>query len=336
MAPVWLLVVATAIVVGLSMKYIGQNQLKKAALGNRSSCEYADVYLASARRRMENIRALAGKTRYEQRELDQASAGLLKGNAELAQAKADLERAAGLCPSNTEANALLAVAEWYLGNPCGALGQKGTALRRKGRFDEAIIQFDLALQQCPDDQAALLGRAICLNQTGRVTEAIAVVADKASELSTTTEGKLIVGRLLAQTERKQEAEQFLKEGLAASPGEIDAIWALNGIMNPEGRTRELADFLFSLGKDGVPMTAQTYHISAGLYQSLNDLPMEERALNEALRIFPNSAALAYDLSLNLYKQDKKSQAREMMKRAIDFDVGIAMQRVKDTGIDPRQ
>ncbi len=53
-----------------------------------------------------------------------------------------------------------------------ALNNLGTALRQKGRVDEAITQFQLALKVMPDNEAIHFNLAKALFQKGRVDEAI--------------------------------------------------------------------------------------------------------------------------------------------------------------------
>jgi tetratricopeptide (TPR) repeat protein len=53
-----------------------------------------------------------------------------------------------------------------------ALNNLGTALRQKGRLNEAIIQFQLALKVMPDNESIHFNLARALYQKGRVEEAI--------------------------------------------------------------------------------------------------------------------------------------------------------------------
>ncbi|HMX61444.1 MAG TPA: hypothetical protein PKD58_00085 [Candidatus Sumerlaeota bacterium] len=335
MAPVWAVVATTALVVAFSMKSIGKSQLQRAALGNRSSCEYAEVYLSSAREEMEKLREVAAKMRFESRQLDASSLGMLKENAALTKARADLQRASALCPTNSEADWLLSVANWYLGDECASLYHLGTAQRRVGRPAEALMQYEQALLKCPDDRLSLLGKAVCLRELQRDQEAIALVNSQRDALASTSEGKIVVGRVLAQTTDTLTAKRYLEEGLRDNPADIAAVFDYERVSRAANQVHEGADFLLSLGRGSVPTIGQVYHIASAMYRETKDLPAEERALREALRLFPNSAVLCYDLSVNLYNQGKKAEAREFAKRSIDYDVNFFMQRIKETGVDPR-
>lgn len=336
MAPVWLIVVGTAVAVVFLMRGIGERQLREAAYGNRSSCEYADVYTTAARQRLEKIRELAAQLRFQERQLEKSSLGLLASNDQVAKAREELDRAIALCPNQPAAHSLQAVVEWYAGNEAAAYYHLATYLRKTGRTEEALIQFEMALGAAPNEARSLLGKALCFIDLGRQSEALELVAQHEDTLVKTAEGKLVVGRLLATTSETARAEVLLKEGLKESPTDISSIWALYGILVPQGRVREAADFIYSLGEGDVPTIAQTYHIAAGLYRDLGDLPREDAALRKAVSLFPNNAGLLFDLSVNLWKQGKKSEARDEVKQAMEYDIDFVMKQIEATGVDPRK
>ncbi|MCC6548047.1 tetratricopeptide repeat protein [Candidatus Sumerlaeota bacterium] len=335
MAPVWAVVSVTALIVAFSMKSIGKSQLERAAYGNRSACEYAEVYLTVARQEMDKQREVAAKLRFESRELDKPSLGLLKGNKSLMKARADLQHAAALCPLNSEADKLLAVADWYLGDECSAIYHLGTAERRAGRHAEALIQYELVLEKCPGDQPSLVGKAVSLRELNRMDEAIALVNSHRDQIAASTEGKLAVGRALSMTTDTLAARRYLEEGLVENPSETAAVLDYSRVMKDADLEHEGADFLMGLGRGSIPTIPQVYHTASILYKESGDFTSEERALRDALRLFPNSAELCYDLGVNLYNQGKRAEAREFAKRSLDYDVNFFMQRVKETGVDPR-
>jgi tetratricopeptide (TPR) repeat protein len=116
----------------------------------------------------------------------------------------------------------------------------GAVLRRLGRDDEALASFSLALDRAPRDEAALTGRADILAARGRRVEAaetldrLAEMLEAASRRSDACDAARRALELAESRERRRHLRSLVDQ-LRASPGEAEAIAALEralGVLDP--------------------------------------------------------------------------------------------------------
>jgi tetratricopeptide (TPR) repeat protein len=104
---------------------------------------------------------------------------------------------------------------------------RGLARIARGEWAGALPDLELAAARMPENAKAQYGRARCLNQLGRKSEAEAGFR-KTIELDPSDPGPLnALGRLLVETGRSEEAEPLFQQGArlekerrSAAPGEI--------------------------------------------------------------------------------------------------------------------
>ena len=98
----------------------------------------------------------------------------------------------------------------------------GIALRRQGRFDDAVVEYDQALGICPEDENLHFNRAVALTEGGRHREALSALR-RVLELKPDFGAKSPVlsfnlGVMLTNAHRPDEAETYLQRALKLDPG----------------------------------------------------------------------------------------------------------------------
>ncbi len=335
MAPVWAIVIVTAIVVAVTMREVGQAQLRQATALSRNACNYAEVLFNSAYQRMNSIRQMAGERRLEGETLDEPALGILAGNDRLHWAIDRFQQAVRLCPTMREAHRSLAVLKWYDGDASGAYYHLASWQMSLDRLAEAQMHFELAREADPENREALMGLVECLLRQDRVQEARAQVAGHEEELRMTPQGTLLLGDLLWRERNIEQAEEYLREGLREYPVDRKAISSLFSIAQATGELRSTADFLLSLGEGRQRVATEAYDLAGALYMELGDYRAAEVAYRRALELFPNNVDILFSASVAQYKQGKYSEARDTVRLAIEHDIGRVMRRIEQSGVDPR-
>jgi len=100
---------------------------------------------------------------------------------------------------------------------------RGTALRREGRCEEALAVFEQILQVVPGHADALHGCGLALAALGRYPEAVTFFAKVVELAPMFAEGQHNHGLALARTLRHQEALKSYERALELEPGYVDAL-----------------------------------------------------------------------------------------------------------------
>lgn len=336
MAPVWGVVVATAIIVALTMRQVGEAQLRQASTLSRNACNYAQVLFNAGYQRMNSVRELAGEARLEGETLDEPALGILRGNEHLEAVKGRFLRALELCPSLAESHRSLSVLAWYEGNASEAYYHLASWQMNTNRLAEARVHFEMAREENPESRQALLGLVDCLLRLGRVADAREQVAGAEEQMQRTPRGQLLLGELLYRERRLDEAAEHLRAGLLDYPVDRNAVATLYRIARDTGDLRPTADFLLGLGDQGERTITEAYDLAGSLYSELGDHPQAEIAYGRALELFPNNVDILFKMSVTLHHQGKYAEARDVARQAIDHDIARVMQRIDQTGVDPRR
>lgn len=337
--PVWTLVTGTALVVTLGMRVVGGWHLERAMAGNRNACAYADIHHAGASQRMKALLGEASKERLALGDLSRPSVGSLSGDPVLAEIREYLEKALALCPNHAASTRDMAIVEWYAGNEGEALYRLGRFEQLDGRHEEALFALRLAADAAPGDPRIPVAQAASLLELDRPGEALALVEGRTEELRAVENGPAVVGRLFVRLGRLAAAEPYLREALLRNSSDnatlLNAFFVFDGL----SKEREGADFLMSLGEGGRRTIPATYDIAASLYRELRDHESEAEALEQALALFPNSAALRWRYALALNRLGRISAARDEVARAMEADPRFVLAQLAGgsfSGIDPRE
>lgn len=337
MAPVWGIVVGTAVVAVFAMRYVSMNFLTNALTVGRSGCEYAELYVASGRKRLEGLRTQGAELRAKAPDLSQPSLGLLAGKPALEVALADFRKATDLCAVNAEAHYFLSTGEWYAGNASAAYYHLGLWQQLGGQVEGAVVSLQTALDNDPENADAQRALARAYRELGRNADALLLVEKNAGQFESTPGGRIAAGMVFAAAGRTAEAEKLLREGLKDNPTDIPAMRELVTLMQGRKAYSEAGDFLYSLGEGSKMVVIDSYHQSAICYGLAGDLPNQEKALRRGMELGGgNNVNFLFDLAVNQYKQKRPAAARDELRRAMDRDTNFVLQRIKETGVDPRK
>jgi len=94
---------------------------------------------------------------------------------------------------------------------------RGVGLRRQGKFDEAIVEFDAAVKLQPDFQHAHVEAAIALTQKGKLDEALARLNEALALDPNQSRAHGHAGIVLAQSGRLDEALARFRKALEIDP-----------------------------------------------------------------------------------------------------------------------
>lgn len=336
MAPIWGVVMATAVAVVFSMRFISMNFLTNAVTASQSGCEVADLYVSAGTKRLESLRGAGAQLRAKSPDLSKPSLGILAGRTQLDDARADFRRATELCAINVDAHYGLASVEWYAGNASAGWYHLGMAQRLSRSFESAMVSLQTALAEDPKNMAAQRELALVYRELRRAPDALELVEKGGDDFVATSEGKVAAGMVYSAAGRRDDAERLLREGLPGTPTDIPALRELSGLMMSRGAAREAGDFFASLAEGGQTTTADAWHLASVGYRAANETALEEKVLRRAVSLAPNNPNVIFDLSANLYRQGKKSAARDELRRLLDRDQDFVMRRIQETGVDPRK
>jgi tetratricopeptide (TPR) repeat protein len=334
MAPVAGMVIGTALIAAVAIRFTAVEHLRAATAAHPDACRIAEMHQAAAYRFFPGLREDSLSVR-PATGVD-TGLGRLRNDPRLAQAREKLHLALDLCPGRLRNAELLSIIEWLDGNESEARYFVGRQALIDGQLEAAIMQFELVLESDPEHARSRIHLALAHHQKGETARAAEIVAQHRNVFTASPRGKLIAGIVLAAQGDPTEAEILLREGLTEIPSDEVALIALAGLANRTGRTVEIADFLMSLTQGRRRTTPTAPAQASYLYKRAERWDDQERALKAALRLFPNSAELNYELSVNLWRRNRKSEARDYLTRAMEHSRPITLRLIQQSGIDPSQ
>jgi len=182
-------------------------------------------------------------------------------------------------------------------------------------LEEALDEYVRATERSLDFSAAginLGNLAIALNDP-RQAERYYRTAIEIDDLFFPAKMNLAV--LLSQQGRAAEAEQLLREILAAYPEQHDAAYSLALLLAGSGRVDEAALLLRSAA-EGMPWNARLRYNNGLLQQQLGDDAVAEVELSAALALEPRHFDYLYALYDFYFKRDRLEEALAMAERII--------------------
>jgi len=194
----------------------------------------------------------------------------------------------------------------------------GAALLQKGQVDDAIAQFQKALEISPNFWEAnnILGGALL--QKGRVDEGIAYL-QKALEInpdSTVTHNNL--GIALLEKGQVDEGIAHFQKALEISPDNVDANSALGSALCQKGQVDEgIAHFRKALG-----ISPNDGEANNGLGIALLDKGQMDEGIahfQKALGISPNDAAYHYNLGCALVRKGRVHDAITCLQKGLELE-----------------
>jgi Tfp pilus assembly protein PilF len=332
MLPVMGMVVGTAAIAILSIRWLAVAHLAAATAAHPDACRIAELNRAVAENLMPEIRADALKDA-KASGVPQAL-GRFKDDPRVTRVIDELTRAVELCPARDQFHDALAVAYWYRGDASQAHYHLGRAALLLKQPKEAMLEFRLAMEADATNDLAIVFLALAHHQGGDATAALALVRENLPRFESNADGLLVAGRVIGQTGDTSRAIQLLQSGLELRPSDEGGVSELTRLAINSARYKETADFLISLDGLGRRTIPSALANAGSLYRRAGNLPGEEDALRRALRHFPNSAVLNFELAVNLSKTGRRSEARDYLRRAMEYSRPITMELIRERGIDP--
>ena len=155
----------------------------------------------------------------------------------------------------------------------------GDIYRQRGRFDDALSEYQKALAITPNDPAALLGLASAYLGNGDIEKTIQTAQLGLNQTPDDAELNLLMGEALVSSHRYAEAEPFLLKALAAKPQMLPHVHALLGQVYAEaGKTQEAIEQLklgLSSDQDG-----SLHYQLARLYRRTGDTKAAAAAIEQ--------------------------------------------------------
>jgi tetratricopeptide (TPR) repeat protein len=140
---------------------------------------------------------------------------------------------------------------------------------QRERYEDALVEYQKALDLSPDDPAALLGLASAYLRNGNTEKAIETGQLALKRSPDDPEINLLMGEALVAHHQFPNAEPFLKKGLNSKPQMLPHVHALLGRVYAEsGQTQEaLAELKAGLESDG---DGSVHYQLARIYRQMGD------------------------------------------------------------------
>ncbi|HUI08142.1 MAG TPA: tetratricopeptide repeat protein [Verrucomicrobiae bacterium] len=200
----------------------------------------------------------------------------------------------------------------YRRNPHASLG---LALQKADRIQEAIGEYEQALQVTPDDAETHYNLAVALCQAGKAAEAVEHYKQALRLQPGFGQAEENLGSALLGLGEVQEAIQHYRQALQAHPGYAEAHYNLGVALARSGRVPEaVGHFEEALRLE--PDLAEA-HYSLGLALArLGRVPEAEGQWEQALRIKPQYAEAHYNLGIALERSGRLTEAIAHYEQAL--------------------
>ena len=192
----------------------------------------------------------------------------------------------------------------YQGDPHYSLA---IALGRAGRIQEAVGQFEQAVQVTPDDAWLHYNFGLALHQVGKVREAIVQYEQALGLNPDMIEAQNTLGQALARLGRVPEAIAHYEQALRLKPDYAEAHYNLGSALHHEGKVQEaIAHYEEALRIN--PDYAGAHNNLGNALREVGKAPEAIRHYEQALRIKPDYANAHYNLGLVLEETGRVQEA----------------------------
>ena len=194
----------------------------------------------------------------------------------------------------------------------------GIALRQKGRVDEAIAEYQEALQINPDYGDAHINLGSALLQAARLDEAIAQLQKALQIKPNYAAAHYNLGVALRQKGRVDEAIAQLQKALQIKPGFAEAHYSLGNALCQNGRMDEaIIHYQEALQINPDYADAQFNLGNALLQKGQADEAVTH--FQRALEINPNKAGIHLNLGLCFYRLGRMEEAISQYQTALQLE-----------------
>lgn len=200
------------------------------------------------------------------------------------------------------------------------LNLKGECLMEAGQMNQAATCIEQALRLSDVYLAAHKNYAAIQEKLGNVDKAIEAL-EKADNLSPMdTERKFVLGKLMVQTGRDEEAKKVLDKVLKLTPSRERQATRLKvaEVYLAKGLFAE-AEELFVKALQADPSQIETYNRLGIALRKQGKLDEAEKYYKLALKNHPNNAAIHYNLGVLYLNRQMKDKARQLFQQALKID-----------------
>jgi tetratricopeptide (TPR) repeat protein len=183
----------------------------------------------------------------------------------------------------------------------------GVALQQRGKLDEAIADYQTAVQLKPDYVAAYYNLGNALVQEGKVNDAIAQYQKALATEPRLTVARLMLGNLLLQAGRVDEAIAQDEQAAKINPESAETHYCLGGALLQKGRVDEaIAELQKAVQLSPNLPEAQCTLGSAFLQKGKTDEAISH--YEQAIQLKPDFAAAHGDLGNALLQKGRSAEA----------------------------
>ena len=204
---------------------------------------------------------------------------------------------------------------------------------RKGRNQDAIVQFTAASRIRPNDATVLDNLGVAFETAGRPAEAVPVL-NKAIQIAPAYyKAHVDLGSALMATDHVEDAVSQFEQALRTKRDDPQANYALGGALMVLGRVEEARPHLLAaLPKvqeevRNTPEEPNGHYNLGRLYVTLGRIDEAIPEFSEAVRLAPGDAQAHLNLGLALAERGRKPEALDQFAAAVRIDPGYVNARL---------
>ncbi|WP_416897603.1 MAG: tetratricopeptide repeat protein [Minwuia sp.] len=195
------------------------------------------------------------------------------------------------------------------------LADKGWVLMERGRPDQALQQFQRAVQAGPGEFSAHHGLATARQALGDAAGAVDAFERALSVAPGNADTLIALGNLARSLDAPEQAAGFFREAALTGSGSVPAQAGLAHALRDLGRQEKAVDMLQS-AIQVQPEAGPLWTALGAVMADLEDHANAETFLKEALRLDPKDGAAAGNLAEVLFAEGRPDEAAEAYAGAL--------------------
>ncbi len=195
----------------------------------------------------------------------------------------------------------------------------GNCYKQLQQLESAITFYDEAISSDQRNLLAYVNKAIVLRSLGRTNEAIASYEFLLANGARTPDVYCNYGCALHDAERFEESERAIREAIKLDPNHTLAHEALNSRLWESNRKNEfLKSYDVAIKKEQV-VPHEVYYSKAAQLILAQSYSQAQELIEEAIKVYPNSAHLTHELATIYFKQNiNLEKANNMLFDAVNM------------------
>lgn len=188
----------------------------------------------------------------------------------------------------------------------------------QGKTDEALREYQLALQQDPSHVSALVGLGALLRDGGQLQKAHELLATAVRLRPGEAEPRIALGQVFLDLAQPEKAREAFDSVLERDPKSVPALLGLGSCAEVSGDVAE-AERYFRSAVELDPKNAKGQYSLGCTLQARGVLDEAARAYRAALEIEPDHTWSHNNLGTLLDEQGKPEEAVRELRRAVECD-----------------